>query len=52
MEIKTVHIVSIGLTAICICGILKGNNEIAVGALTALAGWLGGNSNGKKEVAK
>lgn len=40
--------VTMGLTAICIVAMITANNEVAIGALAALAGWLGGNSNGKK----
>lgn len=46
---KTAWIVTGGLTAICIVSLITGNDLIAIGALTALAGWLGGNANGKKE---
>ena len=42
------YIVSGGLIIICVAGMVTDNHDIAVGALTALAGWLGGNANGKK----
>lgn len=51
MEFKTIHIVSIGLITICISAMFFGEHDIAIGALTALAGWMGGNYNGKKEVS-
>lgn len=46
---KTTWIVTIGLVAICVVSLVVSNDQVAVGALAALAGWLGGNSNGKKE---
>ncbi|EJW79941.1 hypothetical protein WUBG_09151 [Wuchereria bancrofti] len=42
----TAMIVTGGLVAICITALIMRNDLIAVGALSALAGWLGGNHNG------
>ena len=52
MEIKNVYLVTVGLTLICVVGMFTSNKEMSIGSLTALAGWLGGNSNGKKEAVK
>ena len=46
---KTAHIVTAGLVLINITALLVGDQLIAIGALTALAGWLGGNANGTRE---
>lgn len=46
---KTSWIVTGGLVLINITALLVGDQAIALGALTALAGWLGGNANGKRE---
>jgi len=47
--LKTAWIVTGGLVLICTVALLVSDQLIALGALTALAGWLGGNSNGKRE---
>lgn len=44
----TALVVTGGLVAICIAAMLTSNKEVAIGALAALAGWLGGNHNGSK----
>lgn len=44
----TALVVTGGLVAICITALVMRNDLIAVGALSALAGWLGGNHNGSK----
>lgn len=44
----TALVVTGGLVGICITALLTHNDLIAVGALSALAGWLGGNHNGSK----
>jgi len=46
---QTAWIVTGGLTAICIVSLVTANDLIAIGALTALAGWLGGNANGQRQ---
>ncbi|GAG92584.1 unnamed protein product [marine sediment metagenome] len=46
MRIKNIWIVSTGLIAITICGMLTDNVELAAVAIGALAGWIGGNKNG------
>lgn len=45
---KTAWIVTGGLVLINITALLVGDQLIALGALTALAGWLGGNANGRR----
>lgn len=47
--ITTKLVVTGGLVLICVAGMVTGCHDISLGALTALAGWLGGNSNGKRE---
>jgi len=44
----TALVVTGGLVAICIVSLMVKNDIIAAASLAALAGWLGGNSNGKK----
>lgn len=47
--IKNIHLVSAGLVVICITALVTNNQEVAVAALAALAGWIGGNHNGKNQ---
>jgi hypothetical protein len=48
-KIKTIHIVTICLTFLASMAMLTGNQELAGVAVGALAGWIGGNRNGKRE---
>ena len=47
----TALLVTGGLVAVCITALIVQNTEIAVGSLAALAGWLGGNTNGKRQIS-
>ncbi|GAG75126.1 unnamed protein product, partial [marine sediment metagenome] len=47
-EMKTAWIVTGGLVLITVTALLVGDQLIALGSLTGLVGWLGGNANGKK----
>ena len=46
---RTAWIVTGGLVLITVTALLVGDQLIALGALTGLVGWLGGNANGKRE---
>lgn len=48
-KIKTIHIVTICLTFLASMAMLTGNPELAGVAVGGLAGWIGGNKNGKRE---
>ena len=47
----TAYIVTGGLVVICCVAMVTNNKEVAIGSLAALAGWLGGNSNGKRQTS-
>lgn len=49
MKIKNAWIVSIGLIAISIAGIVTGNLPIAGVAVGGLVGWLAGDRNSKAQ---
>lgn len=44
----TALLVTGGLVIFGVIAMLTNNHDIAIGALAALAGWLGGNHNGRK----
>ena len=50
--LKTIHIIAVALTVVCVAGMLTANIAIATGALTALGALYAGNNIGKKEERK
>ncbi|GAH91670.1 unnamed protein product [marine sediment metagenome] len=49
---KTTWIVTGGLVLICTVALVVSDQLITLGALTSLAGWLGGNANGHRDENK
>ena len=47
--VKTIWLVTAALTFLATVGMLTGNTELAGVAVGGLAGWIGGNQNGKRE---
>ncbi|GAG65502.1 unnamed protein product [marine sediment metagenome] len=48
-KIRTIHIVTICLTFLATVAMFTGFPELAGVAVGGLAGWIGGNKNGKRD---
>lgn len=49
-KIKTIWIVTIILGVVAVTGMFTGNVDLSYVSVGALAGWIGGNRNGARDV--